>query len=86
MRKDSTNIIPACLVDSVHDAIVPVIKCYDACNIFNMEIGLWLIVMIVPLLIRKFKLLKMIEIQMCVYRFSNIQHPAIAIHSFVRNQ
>ena len=21
-----------------------------------------------------------------VYRFSNIQHPAIAIHSFVRNQ
>ena len=55
MRKDFTNIIPACLVDSVHDAIVPVIKCYDACNIFNMEIGLWLIVMIVPLLIMKFQ-------------------------------
>ena len=58
MRKDSTNIIPACLVDGVHDAIIPVIDCYDACD-FNMEIGLWLIVMIVPLLIMKFKLLKM---------------------------
>ena len=95
MRKDSTNIIPACLVDSVHDAIAPLIDCYDACN-FIMEIELRMADCddrsSVNYEIQAFENdtfdnsdRNAIVIR-CVYRFNIIQHPAIAIHSFVRNQ